>query len=348
MRIIVLHGEERFLIQEYTKQLTAVLEEAFGGVDLFSFDGETASPAAVLDELRSYGLMQKHKLVILDNANVFLAGGKGQEETDDDEDRPVEAADGDAEKKTNTVRPMMERYAAAPVADATLLMRASSWRPGKIDKLAEKVGLVFKCEALPEARAVDWCIKRVLKRYDATIDRDAAELLVTRHGTSLQHLDVELVKLSSMAEPGKPITRQLVADNTILSKDEKAWVIQDAIATGDASTMLRKLHELVDVSRHAAVPLMWSACELMRKVHAASRLIRQGVPSGSLFGALKLWGGSGNAVIEWGQRLSPDQAAQLLQAAIDADRRSKSGLGEPQRNLEALMVTIADEVHSGA
>lgn len=333
-------------MQEYTKQLIAVLEQSFGGVDQFSFDGETVLPVTVLDELRSYGLMQKHKLVILDNANIFLAGGKGEEEGEEGEDADIE---GEA-KVPNKVRPLMERYAAAPVADATLLMRAQSWRPGKFDKLVDKVGLIVKCDPLPEGKAIDWCIKRVAKRYGTTIEKDAAELLVTRHGSSLQHLDVELVKLSSMAEPGKSITRHLVADNTILSKDEKAWVIQDAIATGDPAIMLRKLHELVDVSRHDAVPLIWSACEFMRKVSAASRLIHQGIPTSTVMSAMNLkpWFSTSNAVIEWGKRLSPDQSAQLLQAAIDADRHSKSGMGEPQRNLEALMVTIADTVGSEA
>ena len=84
---------------------------------------------------------------------------------------------------------------------------------------------------------------------------------------------------------------------------------------------------------------------MLRKIHAAAQLIRQGVPQGALFGKLKLWGDTGNAIIQWGQRLEPDIAAQLLQLAIDADRHNKSGRGEPVRNLEALMVTIADTVN---
>jgi hypothetical protein len=34
--------------------------------------------------------------------------------------------------------------------------------------------------------------------------------------------------------------------------------------------------------------------------------------------------------------------AQLLREAVTADQHSKSGVGEPVRNLETLMVRIAD------
>src|SRR5262250_408977 len=85
MRIVVLHGKERFLIEEHSRRLAEMLEQQFGGLEQFRFDGESVQPATVLDELRSYGLMQKHKLVILENAEAFLAG-------DADGDDDAEAA----------------------------------------------------------------------------------------------------------------------------------------------------------------------------------------------------------------------------------------------------------------
>jgi len=337
MRIVVLQGKERYLMHEHTRSLIEALEARFGGVEQFAFDGEIVPPATVLDELRSYGLMQKHKLVIVDSADVFLAGGAKPEDVDEEE-----------EKKSGPPlqRKLLEKYAEKPVDDATLLLRAETWRPGKIDKLIAKVGTIIACEEQSAQSAVGWCIKRVAKRYDATIDRDAAELLVARHGSSLSRLDTELLKLSALTGSGGVITRLMVEQNTIVSREEKFWFIQDAIVTGDPAIMLRKLHELMDVSKQDVVPLTWSAGDFLRKVHAASVGIRQGIPSNALFGQLKLWGNSGQAVIDWGRRLEPSAVAQLLQAAVDADRRSKSGLGEPVRNLEALMVTIADSVNA--
>jgi len=125
-RIIVLHGPERFLIQEHTKRIADALRETFTEIEIFTFDGETVTPAVLLDELRSYGLMQRHKLVILDNAELFLAGGgKRALENEDEADDPGEE---EGEGKGISRRPLMERYVESPVDDATLLMRANIWR----------------------------------------------------------------------------------------------------------------------------------------------------------------------------------------------------------------------------
>ena len=338
MRIVVLYGKERFIIEEHTKRFAEMLENRFGGLEQFNFDGESAAPAAVLDELRSYGLMQRHKLVILDNAEVFLAGGKGEDEEDDEE--------GGAGTSTSR-RPLVERYAECPVDDATLLMRAATWRAGKLDKIIAKLGgAIIECKS-PDARtAAGWCIKRVEKRYDAKLEPVAADLLVARLGPELQHLDTELLKLASMAGPGKTITRNLVAEAVGLSREEKAWEIQSAIVTGDPAIMLRKLRELLDISRQDVVPISWAIIDLLRKLHGASQLLKRGVPAAGVFKQMKLWGSSGEAIISIGRRIEPAALAQLLQQAITTDMHAKSGFGDPERSLEALMVLIADSLKS--
>ena len=73
MRIVILRGPARYLMGSYTVELLTVLREAHGEIDEFRFDGAVTEPAVVLDELRSFGLLQSHKIVILDDADKFLA-----------------------------------------------------------------------------------------------------------------------------------------------------------------------------------------------------------------------------------------------------------------------------------
>ena len=76
--------------------------------------------------------MQTHKLVVLDNAADFMKG-EGH-------------------------RAAMERYAEAPMAETTLLLRSREWRPGNFDKAVKKIGSVIKCDVPSEEKAVGWCI----------------------------------------------------------------------------------------------------------------------------------------------------------------------------------------------
>jgi DNA polymerase III delta subunit len=350
-RIIVMAGPERFLAEEYTRRFIEALAEKFGGVEQFNFD-ETVQPAVVLDELRSYGLMQKHKVVILDNAAAFLAGGKGMvEEDDDDVESESSGGDESGEKKGPSIaRKLMEKYAANPVDDATLILRSSIWRPSNLDKLIAKAGgLVVSCEEQSDDKAAGWCVKRAEKEYEVSMEPAAASLLVQRIGPKLLHLDTELSKLASMAGAGKPITRQLVADAVEMSREEKVWIIQEAIVTRDPAAMLRKLTDLLGLvarPEQVVVPVNWAVTDLMRKLHLTARLIQQGMPPGGIFSKARLWGQTGHAIMAIAREHEPAKFAQLLHLAAENDRASKTGMGESVRSLEALLVTIADRLQS--
>jgi DNA polymerase III delta subunit len=222
-------------------------------------------------------------------------------------------------------------------------MRAETWRAGKLDKLIDKAGgAIIECKAPDERTATAWCIKRCEKRHAARLEPDAAQLLVARIGPELQHLDTELGKLAVMAGTAGAITRELVAQAVGPSREEKAWEIQSAIVTGNAAVMLRKLRELLDISRQDVVPISWAICDLLRKIHAASQLLRRNVPRPGVMGQLKLWGNTVDPILNIAGRTPPQSLAQLLQIAIQTDANTKSGVGDPQRSLEALMVRIAD------
>jgi len=326
MRIVVLHGKEDYLHREYTQKLEEVLGHAFGEIQRIDFDGSTTELADVLDELRSYGLLQQHKLVVLNEADQFLAAG--------------------GEDKRN--RKAMERYAEAPVEDATLLMRASTWRAGKIDKLITNHGAIVKCEAPPQDKAVTWCRQRVEARYDAIIERPAAEALIELIGVNLNRLDAELCKLATYVGPGQTIERSHISQLVGLTREQQAWTIQEALLTGHTGHAYTKLRELMEVSQAAPQQLMWAVIDILRKVHSAGELQKQGVPRGMIVKDLRLFGAVGNMAMDHGRRLDAQQSAQLLREAIETDRRNKSGVGDNVRSLEALSVLVADTMgHRG-
>lgn len=327
MRIIVLHGKEPFLLTERTRQLAEALREAYGEIEQFSFDGETTTIADVLDELRSYGLIQRHKLVILEKADEFLA----------EKDPPRSGAG-------TRARRLLEQYAESPMPEATLLMRADTWRPGKLDKLIAKAGGVFKIEPPTLEKAMSWCDARVRKRYDTTIEPAASERLVALIGADLGRLDTELAKLAAFAGPGRAITSADVAELVGLSREEKAWAIQSAVTSGDVRRALVLLHELLDISRQPQELVTWSMCDVLRKLHAASQMLRQGVPEGAIRSQLRLFGDSQGTIMALARANEPAIFARLFDRAIRTDQGNKSGLGEPVRSLEALTVTLADSM----
>lgn len=323
MRMAIIHGKELFLMKRYTDDFESVLKEEHGEIDRVVFDGESVDLATVLDEVRTFDLLMRHKLIVVDNADSFLT-----------------AKSSDA----IPVRQAMERYAESPVQNATLLLRATTWRPGKLDKAVAKIGFVQKLQNLSEMDATRWCIGRCKKEYGCTLDPKGAQLLVQRIGVTLTRLDSELGKLSANVAPAITISNEDVLAMVGLSKEEQAWEIQSVMLTGNEGAAMTKLCELLDVSRQPKELLMWSVIDLTRRLSAASSMLSNGSTDGEVRKALKLFGDGGNRMVAVAKKKSPSRLATLFTHAVSIDAKTKSGLIDGRRGLETLTLQICREV----
>jgi DNA polymerase III subunit delta len=322
MRVAVLHGKDGYLLTEHLKRYRTLLEEKFGRVEEFTFNGETASLAEVLDELRSWGLMGGHKLVVLDNADEFL--------------------------RVEERRRAIERYVEEPMQEASFVLRATAWRPGNLDKgILKKGGGIIKCEPPTEEKAEDFCVKRCLKRWGVAIDREAANLLVERIGPDLARLDTELGKLAATVcdRPEPRITRADVGEMVGVGREEQAWLIQDALLTGEPTVALTKLRDLLEVSQAPEQMVIWSMVELARKLHDAVRLLSQGEPEFQVGKTLRLWGDAQTQILRAAKGLSPKRAEELLRAAIGIDVGIRRGITrDVPRRLQSFAVEMTEEL----
>jgi len=321
-RLVLLHGKDGFLRSEHTSALRETLCEALGDVDVLHFDGATAVVADVLDECRSFGLMQQHKLVVVDEADQFVK---------------------------EDARPLIERYADAPADGATLVLRAGKWHKGKLDKFIEAHGIVIKCDAPTAAQSIAWTIKRCSKRHAATIDHDAAVMLVDRVGANLGKIDSELGKLASAAGRSPcgdpvPIGTALVREFVGLSREEEVWGIQAELLLGDAERSLKHLREMLDVSRHPPELVNWACVDLARKLSAATHAGHAGEDLSAVEKKLRLWGASRDPIMRLARTMKPDSARELLDVCVRADVAQKTSLGRSDRQLERVVLAFANAV----
>jgi DNA polymerase III delta subunit len=264
-----------------------------------------------------------HKLVIVDNADTFLAS-KGSD--------------------AKSPRRAMERYAESPSQYATLLLRAHTWRPGKLDKAVSAIGLVYKLQNYNETDTARWCIARCEKEYGCTLDANGAQLLVQRIGLSLTRLDTELSKLSSTVVPETSITKKDVVEMVGLSREEQAWEIQSVVLTGNESATMTKLGELLDISKQPKELLMWSVVDLTRRLSSAASMLQHGSSPSEIRKSLKLFGDGGNRIIQLAKQRTPLQLANLFTEAVAVDARTRSGTLDGRRGLELLTLRVCREI----
>ena len=313
-RIVVLHGKEAHLRALHTEALRQELEALFGDVETIRLSGDRASLAETLDECRSYGLMQQHKLVIVDQADKFV----------------------NAE-----TRPALERYAASPVESATLLLRSDTWRAGNLDKAIKKIGVIIKCDALKFAEAATWAQRRAEKLHGARIESRAVEALIDRLGTDLGRIDSELAKLSAMVGENESISVELVREAVGLTREEEVWVIQSRMLGGDAERAIRAVREALGPSKQPEALVSFAMIDLARKLHAASRLLRNGVPEMQVSRQVKIWGEASRPILAAARSADPSILADLMQDAVEMDAKNKTGQSEPAIGFEKLAIRFA-------
>ncbi len=327
-RVCAVYGAEAALKREAYETLLAALEAEHGQVQVARFDGKEATLSDVFDELRSYALMQQHKLVVVDEADGFVSAH----------------------------RAALERYAGAPVDHASLMLRCDRWYRGKLDKLIAKVGQLIECKPLTAAKAKAWITKRAQTGHDRKLSAAAAGMLVERLGCDLSRLDSEFAKLALVVEPGQVIGEELIDRHVGKASDEQAWAIQEAVlgafessrggggrGVGGGVTPIEKLHELVGLSRQPDVLVAYFATDLIRKLHTATAMRRAGESDQEIASRMKLWGPRRAAFFGAMRRIDRGAIDRWFDRVVEWELRAKSGLGKPMRNLECFCASLADE-----
>ncbi|CAN5678453.1 hypothetical protein BH11PLA1_BH11PLA1_23330 [soil metagenome] len=344
--VVILHGAERYLILQHTEALRRTLIARYGEIDTFTFDGNSATPADILDECRSVGLMAPRKLVIVDNTDALLRAG-------DDDDTPAAPAPrgGPRRRGEKSARELFEGYASQPEAATTLVLRSAAWRPGKLDeKVLSAGGLVEKCDTLGDAAAAKWAIESAKASWDVTLPRPAADLLIKNLGNELGRLESEVAKLALNAGPGGSIAEAAVKASVEVEREVDAWSIQSTLLEGDPVKSLHELKERIETSRLSPVLIGIAYIDLARKVAGSCTGLALGKRDSEVSSEQRLWGASSGPILAAARRIKPRQAAALLKAAIEVDVRQKTG-GDGRDALEGLTLKFAAAfggTHTGA
>jgi len=314
--IMVVYGAEAARQKQLVDKLKEAAVEAHGDVEIFNFDGKSASLADVFDELRSFSLMQTHKIVIVDEGDVF----------------------------TKANRAPLERYAEAPVEHAVLVLRSTSWNKGKLDKLIEgSGGIIAKCDTLKPHEAEQWIVERATTVHRCKLVRPASQVLVERAGSDLGQLDSQVAKLAVMAGIDGQITVDMIEQTVGKGSDAQAWIVQEAVLRSMSQRRpeqaLGAVRELVELSGQPDILVMYFVADLMRKLAIAQTMLKAGEREQEVAAATKMnFGERKRLFFDALRKIPPGKAHALFEAAVNADKRSKSGFGTPQKNVERLLV----------
>ncbi|HEY3380034.1 MAG TPA: DNA polymerase III subunit delta [Armatimonadota bacterium] len=248
-------------------------------------------------------------------------------------------------------------FASVPPMNHLLLITGEAETGKKPAKLAADLlkgvtahGTVYDCSALSDEEAAQW-VRDALTTWGQRIDPAALRLLLTRTGTELRRVQIEVDKLSLMVGEGGVIRLQDVELMTPKLAEESVFHLVDAVAARDAAHTLAVLRDLLEGQMESPFRIFPMIVRQFRLIWQTKVLLDAGWrpkqdPSGFPNAlailpeqhALALIGGwMGSKLAGPARQMSWGQLTQAYQALLECDMASKAIEGVPRQEMEIAM-----------
>jgi DNA polymerase III delta subunit len=301
--VYALVGADAF---KQTQELRRILDQLPKDAQRIDADGERAQLADVLDEVRSFAMFGGMKLVVVNNADDFISNFREQ----------------------------MEDYCDKPVDSAVLVLRCNSLpKNQRIAKIIAKSGVIVECTPPSDREIVPWIVGRAKSEHKLTITPAAAEMLKDLIGDDLGRMDNELAKLALQCTSGK-VDVDNVSCSVAFQREQEMWSMTDEMGAGQTTEALRRWRQLVQVDSSAefrAVTWLGMWLEDVGYLLAGGSA---GKCAWKYRDRLPLF-------IKTAQSLGRTGYARAVDQLAEADRRSKSGLGDAVSNVEQFILSFA-------
>jgi DNA polymerase III subunit delta len=315
-RLFVVHGDEEFLRRRVLQAIRTVVLGEEGGDDGLSYSahaGDSATFAAVMDELHTVPFFGDRRLVVVDNADPFVTAHRAG----------------------------LEKAVGKMPSTGVLVLDVKSWPSNtRLAKMVDASSAIA-CKT-PAARHVSgWCVKWAAAQHQKQLTQPAAELLVDLVGQEMGLLDQELLKLAIYIGDKKRIDLEDVDKLIGRGRSQDTWKIFDAIGTGQTKEALTILDRLLDQGEDF-FRILGAFSMYLRQLAQAYRLTLLGRP---LSTALAEVGVPPYYVRQRDQlvrHLGRRRLEQLYDWLLEVDLGAKGNSQLPQRTLlERLVLRLA-------
>lgn len=236
-------------------------------------------------------------------------------------------------------REKLEDYLLNPVSSGILLLELNTLASNtRFYKQCVSSALMLNCISFTGADLTRWVITSATNRHNFLITREAASILVEQVGDNMGLLDQELAKLALIAPEGKPLSADIVRQQSGSWRTQTTWMMLDDVLSGNASVALEKLTQLL-ASGEAPIGILAQISSNLRRLAAAARIFldsRKTSEPMSLDSALSLCGVNNYFIKKSRDQLAHigrERIAKLLDWIVELDYDLKGDSAIPERLL---------------
>jgi DNA polymerase-3 subunit delta len=235
-------GDDAFLVRESLAAIgRAIFPDQEADSAISRFPGGSTALATVLDEARTLPFFSRERLVIVEDADVFVT----------------------------KFRKDLEAYSEKAHESGILVLQAKTWTSTtRLAKIVENVGLAIDCSSPKEAELLPWIGQLATTRFGVELAPAEARLLLELVGPESGILVSELEKLSIYTAETKRIDRKDILKLVGAGRVETIWKTLDAALVGQTRLALEHLDGLIAAGEEPVAMLAAMSASLLKLHHA--------------------------------------------------------------------------------
>lgn len=312
--IYVIAGKDEPLVNTRRQELLShVLDPAQHMTGLMSVEGDQASIAEVLDELKTVPFLTDKRVVAVKDAEGFVSKH----------------------------RTALEDYFDKPSPTGVLVLTVGSW--DSRTRLAKKLPSVGKLIAVTSPKRHElprYLIDYAQQTCGQRLEPAAAELLVESAGEELALLHAEVEKLALFARGEKAITvrhvEAIVGHNRIFG----AFEVIDAMLAGQMMQAVGRLRNMFAEDKNAEYTVVGAFAYHLRRVFAAKALLQKGESPFEVGKRLRIWNNK-DRFFALLRRTSLEQIGRYIEQLAAIDHAVKTGQAKTQVAMEQFVLKLA-------
>jgi DNA polymerase-3 subunit delta len=309
-QIYLLYGEERYLRKQYTDRLCKALCPYDDQMNTHFYEGKDINVGEIIDLAETLPFLAQRRVIFISNSGLFKSGGE-----------------------------KMAEYLSEP-CETTLFVFTESEvdKRSKLFKAVQSKGYAAEFAVQDENTLKRW-IAGVLGREGKRITENTVQLFLTRTGTDMENIQMELEKLICYCMDKDVITAEDVETICTTRITNHIFDMIGAIADKQTHTALQLYYDLLALREPPMRILFLIArqCNMLLQVKELKARGHDNKFIGSKLGVTPFIAGK---YVTQATRFKTAELKKAVRQCVEAEEAVKSGRMNDMMSVEMLIVSV--------
>lgn len=309
-QIYLLHGEERYLKKQYTDRLRQALCAEDDSMNTHFYNGKDVPIGEIIDLAETLPFLAPRRVIFISDSNLFKSGGE-----------------------------KMADYLSAPNESTFFVFTESEVdKRSKLYKTVQSAGTVVEFSIQDENTLKRW-IGGILNREGKKITENTVQLFLTKTGTDMENIQMELEKLICYCMDKEVITNEDVEAICTNRITNHIFDMINAIAGKQTKQALELYYDLLALKEPPMRILFLIArqCNMLLQV---KELKQKGYDDKSIASKIGVPPFVAGKYVAQASRFKTSQLKSAVKQCVEAEEAVKTGRMNDMMSVELLIVSV--------